>query len=192
MSSKMLTPQQEKMFEENIGLVYSTINRYVSHPGEAGLNDYEDLAQIGSMALCHAIKTYDQGKGAVFSTYATTVIKNRLYNATRDGRDVWLDTADDIEDVMIENSASLVYNNINKAEDVFAEKEQDEVLLALAEKYGGIAGKGVKAIILMMKGYSCDNIAEMYKTKPSTVSSWMSRARSKLKKEPEILRLLAE
>lgn len=190
--SKMLTPQQEKMFEDNFGLVISAINRFVSHPGESGLNDYDDLKQIGSIALCHAIKTYKQERGAAFSTYATTVIRNRLYNATRDGRDFGLDTASDIEDFMIENCAALVYNNINKAEEIFAEKEQDEMLLSLAEKYGGIAEKGVKSMILMMKGYSCDYIAKMYDTKPTVISSWVSRARSKLKKEPEILRLLAE
>ena len=187
-TNKMLSPEQERIFEENQKLVYLAINKYIKNPGQYGLNDYEDLEQIGNIALCHAILTYKPGTHA-FSTYATVVIRNKLYNATRDNSDA-SDSASDIEDKFIEANASIMYNNIDSFDEAYEEKEQKRLLKKLGESYGGVAQKGVEAIIMQLDGYTCGDIAEMFKTDSTTISSWISRARSKLKTEPELLKLL--
>lgn len=188
MSNKMLTPEQEQIFVANQKLVYFAINKFIKEPGKYGLNDYEDLEQIGNIALCHAIVSYNSSKGA-FSSYAIATIRNKLYNATRDNNDV-IDGASDIEDEFIEKNASMLYNHIDDFDEVYNEKEQTKLLEKLGASYGGIAEKGVQSIILMLKGYTCGDIAKMYDTDATTISSWVSRARSKLKKEPEIINLL--
>ena len=59
-----------------------------------------------------------------------------------------------------------------------------------ANKYGGIAAKGVEAIKLTLMGYTCKDISEMYNVDAKTITSWISRARQKLQKEPALLKLL--
>lgn len=185
---RMLSPEQELLFVENQKLVYYAINKFISEPGKYGLNTYEDLEQIGNLALCHAIKTHNPAKGDL-STYAVVTIRNRLYNATRDNSDV-SDSAEDIESPAIEASAAIVYNNISGFDEEYEEKEQKKLLKRLGEAYGGIAQKGVEAIIMQLEGYTCGDIAKFYNTDSTTISSWISRARSKLKNEPEILALV--
>lgn len=188
MSEKLLSPEQEIIFMENKKLVYNAINKYINEPGKHGINDYDDLEQIGNIALCHAILTYKEGASA-FSTYATVCIRNKLYNATRDNSDV-SDSASDIEDEFVENNASVLYNNIDSFDEHFMKGEQVALLKKLGASYGGIAEKGVYSIILMLQGYTCGDIAKIYDTSDRVISSWVSRARSKLKVEPELLKLL--
>lgn len=190
MANKMLTPEQEQMFTDNYKLVYKAINMYITNPGQYGLNDYEDLTQIASLALCHAITTYRPEKGS-FSNYALNVIRNKLYNSIRDNNDV-ADLSESTSEPMVEMNASLAYNNIDTFYEAHAKQEQDELLERIGIKYGGIAQKGVEALKLMMDGYSCKDIAEIYGTDDRTITAWISRARSKLKKEPEILKLVKE
>jgi hypothetical protein len=42
-TNKMLSPEQEQIFLNNQKLVYNPIHKYISSPGQYGLNDYEDL-----------------------------------------------------------------------------------------------------------------------------------------------------
>lgn len=190
MTAKMLTSEQEQMFNDNYKLIYKAINMYITNPGQYGLNDYEDLVQIASLALCHAITTYRSEKGS-FSNYALNVIRNKLYNAIRDNNDL-ADLSESTSEPVVEMNASLAYNNIDEFYEAHARKEQDELLERIGIKYGGIAQKGVESLKLMMDGYSCKDIAEIYGTDDKTITAWISRARSKLKKEPEILRLVRE
>ena len=41
---------------------------------------YEDLFQIGRIALWEALKTYDKEKNDNFEAYAFFIIKNKIYN----------------------------------------------------------------------------------------------------------------
>lgn len=71
-------------FEENIGLVNFTIKKYFSRFAKGNaVYDYEDLFQIGCMALDTAIKQFDENHGASFSTYATSVIFCHISNFLR-------------------------------------------------------------------------------------------------------------
>ena len=65
-----LTVEQQRIVEENLGLVRAVLSRCVSSPGSTGIYSYDDLFQIGCIALCEAVIEYQPGR-AVFSTYAT-------------------------------------------------------------------------------------------------------------------------
>lgn len=75
-----LTVEQQRIVEENLGLVRAVLSRCVSSPGSTGIYSYDDLFQIGCIALCEAVIEYQPGR-AVFSTYAFAAIRNRIYNA---------------------------------------------------------------------------------------------------------------
>ena len=74
-----LTPGQQALAEANLKVIDKVISRYIhTDEGVCGLG-WDDLYQEGAMALCKAAATYD-GTSAQFSTYATTVIRNHLFN----------------------------------------------------------------------------------------------------------------
>lgn len=185
----MLNPEQEKIFEENKNLIYTTINQYITNAGMYGLNDYDDLVQIGSIALCKAILSFDPQK-AKFSSYAVTVIRNNLYNSFRDTNDEISQDSVSMTEEFVELNADLAYNNISSMTDDLVMKEGIAILDNCANNYSGIAKKGVEAIKLSLLGYSCSDIAEMYGVETKLLTAWMSRARKKLQKEPAMLKLL--
>lgn len=65
-------------FEDNMGLVYNTLNRCFPL-----LCDDEDLYQEGCMGLWKAVQTYDPTIGIRFSTFAERVIRNHCIDYLR-------------------------------------------------------------------------------------------------------------
>ena len=62
-----LTPKQQRVVEENMGLVTKVLKDKVLGRGQEGMFSFEDLQQIGYIGLCKAAAT---DKGGCFSTYA--------------------------------------------------------------------------------------------------------------------------
>ena len=60
-------------------------------------------------------------------------------------------------------------------------------LRACKEHYTGIARRGIEAIELKLQGYDSSEIAELYGTTINNVNAWISRARSKLRNEPQLM-----
>jgi len=56
-------------------------------------------------------------------------------------------------------------------------------------RYSGVALKGIEAIELKSLGFDTRDIAERYGTSINNINAWISRARSKLREEPEFLKL---
>jgi len=65
---------QQKLIEDNINLVYFTINTYCPN----AITD-DDIIQSGMVGLCKAAETWDESK-SVFSTYAIRCIRNEIYS----------------------------------------------------------------------------------------------------------------
>ena len=186
----------EKKFNENINLIYFVINKFVQNKDELNiLCSADDLFQVGSIALFHAINSYNERAGA-FSTYATNVIRNRIYNELRDTYDKASDFAlsiDNEDTEYVEKNVSMSRKNFQTdVEDELFMMTQKEIMYKIADRYTGVAQKGVVAIQLITEGYSCKAIARMFKTTDKALTAWISRARSKLKKEPEILELIGK
>lgn len=74
--NKTLTPAQQKLAEDNYGLVFSFLNDH-------GLNSdaVEDWHGIAAVALCNAAMTYDESRGIAFSTYAYKCMENDFFHA---------------------------------------------------------------------------------------------------------------
>lgn len=182
MKDLRLNAMEEKMLEENEGLIHKTIRCYISNPGEYGMNSYEDLVQIGRIGLCKAIKSYDREK-AGFSSYAIPVIKNTILNELRSAKSTSKDFVDSYEDVSEKSKSEMTYEMEVQDESAYM------VIENCGKRYGGIAQKGVQALMLMVEGYSCKEIGHMFGVDAKTITAWVSRARKKLKEEAEVLNL---
>ena len=74
-----MKPEQNRLVENNLGLVHACARRYISR-GE----EYEDLFQSGCIGLIKAAAGYDPGRGTAFSTYAVPVILGEIRRIFRD------------------------------------------------------------------------------------------------------------
>jgi RNA polymerase sporulation-specific sigma factor len=70
---------QTQMVENNIGLVWSIVKRFLNRGYEG-----EDLFQIGCLGLVKAIKKFDTSYGVKFSTYAVPMIMGEIKRFMRD------------------------------------------------------------------------------------------------------------
>lgn len=70
---------REKLVEENMGLVYTIVRRFLGRGHEM-----EDLIQIGSIGLIKAIDKFDVSYEVRFSTYAVPMIAGEIRRFLRD------------------------------------------------------------------------------------------------------------
>ena len=70
----------ERLLEMHGKILNHLVRRYVDSSGEA----YEDLLQVGYVGLIKAIRGYDEGSGAKFSSYAYAMIEGELKHHFRD------------------------------------------------------------------------------------------------------------
>ena len=70
---------RERLVEENMGLVWSIVKRFVGRG-----TDMEDLFQIGAMGLIKAIDKFDTSFEVTFSTYAVPMIAGEIKRFLRD------------------------------------------------------------------------------------------------------------
>ena len=168
-----LNDAQRRLVEENMDLVGQVIKECVHTLSAGSIYTYDDLYQIGCIGLCKAAQTDKPGNGAAFSTYAYILIRNEIYNqldyATRRGREMATDPETipcHVEDEDLEQTeacASLM-GMLDRAEASAA----------------GVALKGIRAIRLLIDGYSNREIGELYGVPANHVTAWVSKARKVL------------
>jgi len=178
-----LNVEQETMFFENKNLIHAAIQKFINTNTQDAMMEYDDLFQIGSMGLCKAIKTYTNKKYA-FSTYAMVVIRNELYNATRVKCDAVYKADNILDDENYrETIAYESTKTTNAALDNIIYEQQIAFLKERGSQYGGIAQKGIAAIIMLSQNYTYNEIAKLFEVDSKTITAWVSRARAKLKKD---------
>lgn len=69
----------ERLVEINLPLVYSIAGRFRER-----CDDMSDLIECGTLGLCKAFKTFDEGRGCAFSTYAVPLIFGEIRRFLRD------------------------------------------------------------------------------------------------------------
>ncbi len=74
---------QEKLIENNQGLVWSIVRRFLPRIKGHGIEP-EDLYQMGCIGLIKAIRHYDESQGTAFSTYAVPKIAGEIRRFLRD------------------------------------------------------------------------------------------------------------
>lgn len=77
MVDSKLTPNQQQLVTDNYNLIYSIVQNIRTE--NLHHLDREDVQQMALVYLCKAAMKYDESKGIAFSTFATVVIKNGLY-----------------------------------------------------------------------------------------------------------------
>ena len=77
-NTKNMEMDINELIKDNEGLIHYTLQRYF-YTTISEFDIYEDMVQVGRIALYKAIQTYDEGKNE-FSTYAVKVIKSKLIN----------------------------------------------------------------------------------------------------------------
>lgn len=131
------------LVEENIGLVYSIVRRFLGRGIEM-----EDLVQIGSIGLIKAVDKFDTGFEVQFSTYAVPMIAGEIKRFLRD-------------DGMIKVSRSLKEN----ARKVFSARERLEKCLGrepCMQELSAETGLSGEEIVMAME--SAAEVDSIYRT----------------------------
>lgn len=171
-----LTPEQQRVVEENMGLVVKVIQDKVHDLNQDSCFSFEDLRQIGAIGLCKAAAT---DKGGCFSTYAYRLIWNEicdaLIKATRISKREQLREAGDIYRAVKENEPL----------ELFLSCELQILIDQLRSRATGTTAKGILCLELSSEGYSSAEIASLVDAKPATVRLWMTKGRRFLLQQPE-------
>ena len=174
-----LNDAQRKQVEENMGLVGKVIKDRVHGMNGLGIYTYDDLFQIGCIGLCKAAAT---DKGGCFSTYAYRLIWNEICSALiyanrRTGKEIPTEP-----EVMSTYEAEIV------------PEQSDNTLTALLDEAersaAGVTAKGIRALRLMVDGYTAREIGEQMGASANNVTAWVSRARRYLREMPELRALI--
>lgn len=174
-----LNDQQRELVSNNLKLIHKVIHDKVHNPHQVGIFSYDDLFQIGCIGLCKAAAT---DKGGVFSTYAYRLIWNEIctaleYASVRSTRESLMDPG-----TMVQPEAVAANPDISHL-------DLEAVLDQAEQQATGITAKGIHALRLKAKGYTCREIGEMMRVPANYVTAWMSKARAYLKAEPSFVEL---
>jgi len=133
----------------------------------------EDLYQIGCIGLCKAVKTDKAGHSAAFSTYASRLIRNEIYDAleysTRHGREQATDP-DNLPPAQLADE----FEQHTLRDALFVLLDQAEVSAT------GTVAKGIWAIRLLAQGYTSREIGERFDVPANHVTAWVAKARKYL------------
>ncbi|HLF72507.1 MAG TPA: FliA/WhiG family RNA polymerase sigma factor [Dehalococcoidia bacterium] len=72
-----------RMVKDYMPLVRHAVNRIVAGSSQSSILQYEDMVSCGVQGLLEAYKTYDDSRGAKFSTYALPRIRGSILDALR-------------------------------------------------------------------------------------------------------------
>lgn len=176
-----LNAKQSDLVSKNLNLVHRVIHDRVHNPRQLGIFTYEDLFQIGCLGLCKAAAT---DKGGVFSTYAYRLIWNELctaleYASIRSSRETLTDVSFTAHLEEDRKDFDTTYIDL------------DSLLRQAESRATGVTAKGIQAIRLKAKGYTCQDIGIMMDVPVNHVTAWIAKARKYLRADPSLKDLLA-
>ena len=173
-----LNEKQQKLVENNMGLVGTVIKENVKNVNRIGIFTYQDIFQIGCEGLSKAAMNYESSRSE-FSTCAYIYIRNEIFRAleyatSRRNKEI----ITDVEDIFDLLPAQDDIENIPSG--------LDDMLDTARMRAKGIAAKGIDAIRLMAAGYTCREIGElMGNVSANNVTAWISKAREFLSVDPD-------
>lgn len=136
---------------------------------EAEIND---LIDEGVIAVFYAVRTFDESKGVLFSTYADTCITNKIITALEKQNRIRTKESDDVlsceERIDTENPESIII-----------ERERfDDVMKRVSKK---LSGMELSVLQLYLQTESYKIIAAKLNISEKAVGNAMQRVRKKLK-----------
>ena len=171
-----MTAEQQKLVEDNMGLVGKVIKDKVHGIGQNGVYSYDDLFQIGCIGLCKAAIT---DKGGCFSTYAYRLIWNEICDELI--RTTRLTQREQISDV-----TEILALSAQDCPDPFESCNLRHALEQAKSMAQGVTAKGIRCLELTLQGYSSQEVGTMVEAEAATVRMWMTKARRFLKNLPEL------
>ena len=183
-----LTEYQRELVELHMNVIDSVIKGRIKVRGCALLS-YEDFYQIGCEALCRAAMAYRPVLGE-FEPLAATFIYNAILDQCRKQNKA---IDNEMTELAAEESSSLfsTFASNDDVEQAAIDSIYLHVLDDYRDRYSGVAQLGVEAIRLKALGLGTREIADQYGTTVNNVNAWISKARAKLKEEPELMATLA-
>ena len=130
--------------------------------------DYEDLLQIGYLALIDAVHKY--GDNPDFKKIAKAVVRNRLLDQAKYANYRYTLYSDDY------------LSSLGKEDETLSRAEARLFLEKFRNTTTGTIKKGMQSILYSLNGYSRKEISAMYGVSVNLVGAWISRARKALKK----------
>ena len=180
-----MTDYMNALIEEHIDCVQEVIARRIRVPN-LPLLEYDDLYQVGCEALCKAAQRFCPEKGE-FKPFACTVIYNSIlaycdsmYIRNRGKVDI---------DFTCDNDSFAILGESKEARRAFddmLDKNLMDTFHACHDRYTGITRCGIEAMEMKLLGFTPKEIAAHFHTTTNNVNAWISRARSKLKNDPEL------
>lgn len=160
------------LVENNMDLVHKVIRDCVYMPKEQLKNEYDDLFQIGSIALWNAAKAYDPESAYAFSTLAYTCIKNAIINE--------LSKAYRRREVLPEEGFWETINSANSPLDI---TEQKDLLKYITEGIRTLdERRGLEIIAQKLSGFSYDEIEKRAGMSKNTLYRCVHAAQKAMKK----------
>ncbi len=166
-----LTAQQQKLVEDNLGLVGKVISQKVHDIDKLPFYTYDDLFQIGCIGLMKAVAT---DKGGTFSTYAYRLIWNEIcdalaYATRKHSKE---ESSDEIQ--------------LTDPEDGFEDNLDLRIELydVIKKTKGDVSPSvsfGIDALLLMNDGYTAKEIGARFGKTANTVTALVSKAKKHLR-----------
>lgn len=163
----MQRSDRDKLIEDNINLVYFTMNKY--YP--TYIHD-EDLIQCGMIGLCNAANKFDDSKGS-FSTYAVHSIRNEIRTEFRNRqRQVNLDTVSLDTPIRMEGETVATLGDAITGQD-------DVGFVDLEGFYKSLTDGERKYFDLLKEGYSQRELHKILGCSKQSVSQMVRRLKAK-------------
>ena len=132
---------------------------------ELGLTE-EDLVQEGLLALLRAKKTFKEGKGAGFKTYASICIRNRTIDIIRKAKG----------EPFVQHDFLQSSSDIN----MYDQTEKEEILNSVLDK----CSKVERAIFnSYIQGYSYSEIAKIFELQKKKIDNTIQKIKQSVKRE---------
>lgn len=181
-----------QLIEDHLDLVPKMVRALTASYTRLPHQEYEELAQTGYLALCHAAAGYD-GKRP-FIPYARSAIRNAIYDYWRECKkqkamfcslDAMLsgDKADEHFSCPDTRSISPEQQTLSR--------ESTAYLINLENQSSGIIQKGITSLRLQQNGYTSTELARLYGVPSNHIRAWQSKAKKRLRQDPELYALLA-
>lgn len=182
-----MTDDQRRLVEENIGLVWDSIKKYV----KSAIGD-DDVYQIGCIGLIKAAKTYDASR-SLFATFAVRCIVSEIYKYFRHQRSV-KETMNykalHLDDVVYKHESkditlldAIELRKRSGEDEVFTNALIQEVMSVLS----ALPDVQYKSFLMYyIQGFNQPEIARMLDTSQVQISRHLSRATKRLKEHFEV------
>jgi len=178
-----LTIEQRNLVENNLDIVKWAIYLHIKVNATIYGFEYDDLYQEGCALLCRAAVKYDGGQ-AQFDTFAKVVIKNGLLDYCRSTC-----RKQKRQQYSADSDFEAEPQNIPVADDI-SESELADLFANIKTRYFGVTLLGIEALELKVKGYSGADIAKLWNVKQNSIGAWISRAKTKLRQDEQIIAAL--